>query len=575
MESTLEPMSKFTLCVLRTQLGKTFTAISKIQQEIERDPESGRSIHPVFTMNTLLNNSQFAKRLQSIEDAYGKGSVCVFTSKYDGPYTHVKNRRELLGLCSVESTCPRLVLMCSNKTRFKDGVEFIHTINQSHPWIRRAFAYYDELHNYITDEVRIQIQEIHSLDVVKEITALTASPDKIWQDHGFWSEIKLLPLDDLRSEDYVGCEDMAFHTIDDYYQIPYHRPHPFDFDTKDEETIGFITHVLNRNPAILARNSRSFIPAHVRKKSHDAVRELIFQRNPTAVVVVINARDKSLQFIDHGVIKKIPLVSKDKSEEVCETISRIILHYRLESRPLVITGLLCVGMGQTLAHSSLGSFTSAIFGHLDLTNDEIYQLFGRITGRMKRWKTYTPTQVYCPTLIKNRCVTMETCAKHLLDEHNGEVVTQEDYRQPMIDMGEIGKSAIENIREKKKAPVHVEDPCITVPIVIQITKEQFHAIHGARWNFDALFGCIDPALKRVLKGIDERPVDNECPDSKKDGYQKKVVALVEAARGKKKLKTWVSSEKIKKDDYYVIYLDHVDYKIIVSIYYGSKKPVPS
>jgi hypothetical protein len=104
-------------------------------------------------------------------------------------------------------------------------------------------------------------------------------------------------------------------------------------------------------------------------------------------------------------------------------------------------------MGQTLTHRSLGSFTSAIFGHLDLTNDEIYQLFGRITGRIKDWDNYVQTQVYCPTTIMHRCCVMEECARQMTREYNGDVITQEDYREPMNKMGEIGKSAIENIRK--------------------------------------------------------------------------------------------------------------------------------
>ena len=116
MNQTVETLSKFILCVLLTQLGKTFTAISKILAEIEQDYNLQRSIHIIFTMNTLLNNRQFAKRLETIENTYGKGSICVFTSKYDGKYKHVKNRLELQGLCADESTCPRVVVMCSNLT---------------------------------------------------------------------------------------------------------------------------------------------------------------------------------------------------------------------------------------------------------------------------------------------------------------------------------------------------------------------------------------------------------------------------------------------------------------------------
>ena len=152
---------------------------------------------------------------------------------------------------------------------------------------------------------------------------------------------------------------------------------------------------------------------------------------------------------DHdGHTKTLALTSHD--EEVCETISRLTLQHNLQIRPIVITGLLCVGMGQTLTHKLLGSFTSAIFGHLDLINDEIYQLFGRITGRIKDWDKYIQTQVYCPTIIMNRCIIMEECARRMANEHNGDVVSQEDYRKPMTELGEVGQSAIDNIRIQKK-----------------------------------------------------------------------------------------------------------------------------
>lgn len=454
MDRIIESTSKFILCVLLTQLGKTFTAISKILAEILQDNELGRSIHIIFTMNTLLNNKQFAKRLETIEKTYGKGSICVFSSKYDGKYKHVKNRLELQGLCADEYTCPRVVVMCSNTQRYDDGVEFLKVIDKNKINIFRAFAYYDELHKYITDSLRSQIEQIHNLDSVKGITALTASPDKIWQEAGFWSKIRLIQLDDFSDSNYVGYKDMIFNCIDDFFANPYIRPHPFDFDEMDRQTIGFIDSVLKKYPEILKDNTRSFIPAHIRRTGHNAVRDLVFHMNPNAVVVVINGVEKALQYKDYfGNTKTLALTSED--EEVCETISRLVLLHKLQNRPLVITGLLCVGMGQTLTHKSLGSFTSAIFGHLDLTNDEIYQLFGRITGRMKEWgDKYTQTQVYCPTIIMNRCIVMEECARNMASDHNGEVVSQENYREPMTEMGEVGQAAIENIRiQKKKKPI--------------------------------------------------------------------------------------------------------------------------
>lgn len=453
MDNMLESTSKFVLCVLRTQLGKTFTAESKIRAEIKQDDELGRSIHLIFTMNTLFNNKQFAKRLEKIEKEYGKGSVCVFASKYSGKYKHVKDRNGLVGLCAEKTTCPRVVVMCSNTIRYDDGIKFMKTLNENNiNRIVRVFAYYDELHQYINETLRGQIEEIHDLDVVKGITGLTASPDKIWEKDGcgFWSKIKLIHLDNLSDSNYVGYKDMIFNRIDDFFENPYIRPHPFDFDEMDKQTIGFITKVLKQYPEILGDNTRSFIPGHIRRSGHNAIKDLIFSINNNAIVVIVNGIDKNLEYKDcSGNTKTLRLASED--EELCETISRLVFHHNLQNRPIVITGLLCVGMGQTLTHKSLGSFTSAIFGHLDLTNDEIYQLFGRITGRMKDWgDKYIQTQVYCPTIIMNRCTAMEECARHMASDHNGEVVTQEHYREPMTEMGEVGQSAIENIRIPKK-----------------------------------------------------------------------------------------------------------------------------
>lgn len=444
----IEQACKFILCVLLTQFGKTFTAIERITTEIKQDHEFGRSIHFVFTMNTLLNNAQFAKRLKIIEEMYGKGSICIFASRYNGPYTHVKDRLQLQGLCSDISTCPRVVVMCSNARRYEDGVEFLKVINKNKINIHRAFAYYDELHKYINDLVRSQIEEIHSLEIVHGIIALTATPDKILKKTGFWSKLRLIYLDNFNDSNYAGYKDMKFNTIDDFFDDQYIRPSPFDFDELDKQTIGFIQHVLEKHPHIIQENTKTFIPGHIRRIGHNIIRNIVFDKNNKAVVIVINGVEKVIHYIDDclGIPKKISLISED--EELSETISRLIIKNGLESRPIVITGFLCVGMGQTLTHKLLGSFTSAIFGHMDLTNDEISQLVGRVTGRMKNWgDKYVETQIYCPTTIKNRIHVMEECARNMACEHNGEIVTQEKYRKPMNEMGDIGKSAIENIRE--------------------------------------------------------------------------------------------------------------------------------
>jgi hypothetical protein len=433
--------SKFILCVLPTQSGKTFTVISQINKKIEEDTKLGRSIHIVYTMNTLLNNAQFAKRLKEIEITYGKGSVCVISSEKNNIYTHVKSIDELKGLCFDISTCPRVIVMCSNKKMYNNGFNFLKTINtlENRNHILRAFVYYDELHQYInTLNLRDIIEDIHSLDIVVNITALTATPYVIWQSTGFWSKLKLIQLDNYNDYNYVGYTDMKFICIDE----------------PDNPFIDYIDFVLKKYTEILANNTRTFIPAKRHCVSHNNVRDIVLNNNKQCVVIIINGSEKIIQYNDDlGMQKRIELISKNKEvEELSETISRLVIEYKLQNRPIVYTGFICISMGQTLTCKSLGSFTSAIFAQSSLPNEQLYQLFGRITGRMKDWDNkYIQTCVYCQTDIMNICCSMETIAIDLALCNNGDNVTQNDYIDPLHQMGKVGQDALKNIRKKDKS----------------------------------------------------------------------------------------------------------------------------
>jgi hypothetical protein len=468
--NSVEMTCKFVLCVLLTQMGKTFTTIGRILEELTRDEENGRSIHLVWTMNTLLNNTQFANRLKIIETQYGKGSVVIFASKYAGTYSHVKNLNELLGLIVDSYTCPRVIVMCSNDIRFSDGFEFINIINSNETNIKRVFAYYDELHNYINDKLREQIEQIDQMSIVHGIMGMTATPNDIMLKTGYWSLLRMIHLDDFNHVDYAGVSDMKFHKVDDYFPDNYKRPAPFDFESHDIETLGFLRHVLDNNPYILAENSKIFIPGHVRRLGHQAIRKEVFKRCPQAIVIVLNGEEKTLEYYKNDIICTINLTSP--SEEVCTTIARRINELKLQGRPQIITGYLCVGMGQTLIEKSGGPFTSAIFSHMSLTNDEIYQLFGRLTGRSKGWETYVPTDVFCPTKIMYRIIGMETCAKNLATEYNGELINESIYNAPLAALGVVGKAVLENIRLKKEKKIRVKKPdAIEHPVGFKTLKE--------------------------------------------------------------------------------------------------------
>jgi hypothetical protein len=350
--------------------------------------------------------------------------------------------------------------MCSNKRRYEDGVEFIKVINENNiNYISRVFAYYDEIHEYINDTLRSQIEEIHEFDIVRCISGLTATPKNIFQEMGFWSKI-LIQSDDISYENYIGCGDMLFNCIDDYFDIPYIRPRSLWCDELDNQTIGFVEYVLGKHPEILSVNTRVFIPAHVRRVGHNRLRETLFTINNDVVVVLLNGSANTIQYTDNYGRITIPIIARN--EEVCETINRIISQKQLRNRPIVFTGFICIGMGQTLAHRLYGSFTSAILSHLSLTNDQLYQLFGRITGRMRDWDTYIQTQVYCPTIIMNRVTAMEICSRNMTSEENrGSYISEEEYLEPMKNI-EGKEDILSNNRQIKKKNTSKKDARISI-----------------------------------------------------------------------------------------------------------------
>ena len=494
--------NKFSLCVLKTQVGKTFTAIGRINSELELDSEFGKSIHIVFTMNTLLNGKQFSKRLESIEKKYGKGSIVILASKYTGEYKHVSSREALQGLLLDKKSCPRVAVMCSNHTRYVDGVKIMQVLEENPTNIKRAFVYYDELHQYINREVRKQIEHIHNLKITNAIYALTATPDKIWQSLGFWSRLKLHYFDDYNDENYIGFEDMKFNNVDDYYNQPYVKPSPFEFALKAQQTVGFARHVLEQYPNILSSDTRIFIPGHLKRSSHLEIRDLAFEVNWESVVIVLNGELKKIFWQNkkndgrkdgncgNYEIDGIDINCDD--EELFTVVYNILLKRKLLKRPLIYTGFICVGMGQTLLNEELGNFTSGILGHPDLNNDEIYQLFGRLTGRMRHWKTFRPTVVYCPSITKYRCQVMEHCSKAISNDHNGEVVSREDYLSPIDTMGEAGKVTNTYIRPISKPSKSRKDR----------EEEKLKAIQYK--VFDKQSDAIEYAKKEFKKTIHQR-----------------------------------------------------------------------
>jgi len=431
----INQLFKFMLCILPPQCGKTFIAYNEILKVLKEQKQ--KSIHIVYTKNDLINNKQFAKRLENIDNDYGEGSICIFSSKKDGSkYKHIKTLLELKGLCSDIETIPSVIVACSNSKRFDDILNFIKWIdkNKNHP-IEDIYLYHDELHAYINEKLRYQIEEIHNLTKVKKIIAFSATPDNIWIEKEKWEFIPLIYLENYNYDNYSGVNSMNFILIDDIIKT-----------ISNLNLLTVIERIIKLNPKILDKGTRTFIPGNKYCVSHFEIRNLIFKLNKDAIVILLNGKEKSLTF-EYEEDKKPKMISiTPKNQEINEIIADVIIKNNLEKRPYVITGHICVSMGQTLTNKILGTFTSAIFYHPNLNNDDSYQLFGRLAGRTKDWSTYTKTDIYSTSNFMNICKIMEECAIRLATDFNGKDATKEDYRKPQITEGLI---ELDNKKEDK------------------------------------------------------------------------------------------------------------------------------
>ena len=371
-------------------MGKTFVIVNKIMESLEQDEEQGRSIHIVLTMNTLLNNKQFSNRLSEVNDKYGDGSVCVFASVYKGEYKHIKQAEHILNepetkpkktkKPKTEWEMPRIVIACSNTKRFNDCFDTIYKLNEGNTAVKRVFVYFDELHKYIKNtacNIRKHIENINDLEIVSAMYAMSASPNNIWSDNkiGFWSNINILHIDNYYDTDYIGYNDINFICYgdnDNAYRSTKNTDY-IDKGLKDSEifTINFIKDTLIKYPDILSKYSRVFIPANIRRITHNYLREHLFAHEPSCVIVMLNGIEKSIQYSNEdGDTITQPIILKEG--ELGDLIENYMEANNISDRPLVYIGFICVGMGQTLVSEKLGSFTAAIFGYDNILNDTIF-----------------------------------------------------------------------------------------------------------------------------------------------------------------------------------------------------------
>lgn len=490
--------NKFSLITQPTQSGKTFQTIAVMNDEIALDHSLGRSLHIVYTINTLMNEVQFTSRLRDMAETQHV-KVVIISSKNSIPkehsdiFMHSRNIEGAIGLIATKKV--GILVMCNNRTRIASQIDLInHLDGPDQVLVKRCFVYYDEIHKYIDSyknkivPLRDQIIELCEYNIVTKIFGITATPHNVYQRGTNWEELNQLMYVKPKTDTYASLAG-ANHTLIQFDGDHGNEPYDGDGDEGDESELAgesngadegvvdaavlYAEQIIQDRPDILGERTRSFIPGLTKRKSHSGIRSMVLRHNPACVVVTLNGVEKTLAYLSTQRLEEVRVAARegrvlnvvcrltrvkltegvDGLTEVSEVVARLLTERVLKNRPLVFTGMLCVSVGQTLTNSGFGTFTSMIISPAASRNhDAIYQLMGRATGQTKGWTNFTETEVFCTPDTLKCALAMEAAAQGMM-HLSGEAVSLEQYEAFIKACG---------VKPKRKYKPRVKKPKLAV-----------------------------------------------------------------------------------------------------------------
>lgn len=448
--------AKFSLITQPTQSGKTFQTIAVMNDTIAQDAQFGRSLHMVYTINTLLNEVQFTARLRDMALRHQVKVVVISSNNQIPPadaglFLHAKNYQYALAL--IANFPVAVVVMCNNRNRIATQMAMMHDLDRNQTVIRRAYVYYDEIHKYIDSyrrdiqPLREQIAEICDLPVVHKVLGITATPHTVFQRGTDWEHLRQEMYVAPKTDTYASLADSRHTEIefdcdehDEADEAEGHDDHDDEGEGDDEAgnanaAVGYARQVLRARPDLLAPGARVFMPGATKRKSHNAIRMAALRTNPRCAVVTLNGKEKTIAYLSeervaeaeaattqgtqYNIYPRLTRTKLDSADnsltEVSDVVAGLVQEQGLGDRPIVFTGLLCVSVGQTLTHRGFGTFTAMVVSPAAASkHDAVYQLMGRATGQTKGWDTYTQTEVICTPDTLKIGLAMEKAAKGMM-----------------------------------------------------------------------------------------------------------------------------------------------------------------
>jgi hypothetical protein len=566
-------------CILNTALCQSPPSVSKTKKALNfikhiallarfnaGNKENGiHHITCIATNRNLEETNQWKIRTGKSSETL---KILVLSSK-KGDTNNIHLIKSMLVDAKKSDDLPDIIIFCTHQKRMDDMIELTRSLNNGNLDFTRI-GIHQITSTMMFDEADANIElivdfigELHTVlahgnYTVRDIHFITATPFK-----EFWGTLNAHGIKKLKNINQIirqADPDSELHLpyeelMNQYRYIEEHTLHTTITDSTNQPHI-YAKQVLKeilkqRKEGIRVGPLTIFAPAKNEIKSHLKMRDEFFYPDSNFCIVIHNSKYKGFWYAS-GEFKSFEEFRKKYDMEHSE-LKDVLVKWR-EFNPdmdLMITGFMNIQRGITFCTKGF-NFTDLIISSCHLSNiNSLIQLLGRANGG----KEYVQ--------IMNIWSTAEVIKKA-----NDQIAIVNDLL--MNDPEEFDESQF-----RKKTIAEINEPAMTVPVVIALTDDEMDSItkKGRSWDETRIKELIGHKNTQVYDDI----IANNCKKDQilepKDAgtIRKQLTVLVNGAETNQKKMTSIK-KKNKNSNVYQVFIDKNSSpkRLIVSIFYGKR-----
>ena len=520
----------------------------------------------VLTNNSLVEAEQWSHRLK--KSMTGKGmNICVLSSKKGATFNSLANLITRMVNAKNANYLPDLIVMCTHSKRTEDVVELLNTLktgNLNFTKIRITrisltvmFDEADKNIELIADFLkRINLQMGETDDkrvdsVLRNVHFITGTAYA-----QFWKKLVEIGITTLSNINRELCEmdaESVLHLpqselMKGYRRIEEHM-HRSNIEIDTNNPVEAATHMLLKIredvPTRVNKRVIVFVPAGNTIKSHEDMRDIFLLADYT--VLVLNGKDK----VFYSKKGNISVDDFKRHYDIKGELKDVLVKWA-EVNPeenLAITGNRLIERGITFCTSGF-NFTDFIISKYHMKDiASLVQLLGRANGG----KEYVSIMnIWAPKEVISAANEQIEIVNSLLNS-DPEEFKEKDFRK-MTKREEL-------------------EPAMTVPIIIQLSNEEYTTLQtykkGRSWDADKIQAMLESKRAGLKTELLNHKKYQISEPSEGPSVKKHIEAPILAAADNRKYTIDIKPD-LRDKDLYQMFLDKTGYRIIVSIYNGTK-----